>query len=142
MDVERIRADFPILESIIYMDNASTSLTPEPVLEAVLEYYGGYRANVGRGVHRLTGIASQKYNEAHRKVGEFICAEEGRIFTKNTTEAINMVASGMIEEVSQDNYKLAVGYTSDLRRGHQISQAVSGLGEGGRLFEGSRYLLI
>ena len=41
MDVERIRADFSIRESIIYMDNASTRLTPEPVLEAVLEYYGG-----------------------------------------------------------------------------------------------------
>ena len=49
MDVERIRADFPILESIIYMDNASTSLTPEPVLEAVLRYYREYNANVGRG---------------------------------------------------------------------------------------------
>ncbi len=95
MDVERIRADFPILGDIIYMDNAATSLTPEPVLEAALEYYRGYKANVGRGVHRLAGIASQKYNDAHRKVGEFICAEEGLIFTKNTTEAINMVASGL-----------------------------------------------
>ncbi len=95
MDVERIRADFPILASVIYMDSASTSLTPEPVLDAVLEYYRGYRANVGRGVHRLAGITSQKYNDAHRKVGEFICAEGGLIFTKNTTEAINMVASGL-----------------------------------------------
>ncbi len=93
---DNIRADFPILESIIYMDSAATSLTPEPVLEAALEYYRGYKANVGRGVHRLTKRASQKYNDAHRKVGEFICAEGGElIFTKNTTEAINMVASGL-----------------------------------------------
>lgn len=96
MDVERIRADFPILERIIYMDSAATSLTPEPVLEAALEYYREYKANVGRGVHRLARITSQKYNDAHRKVAEFICAEgSGLIFTKNTTEAINMVASGL-----------------------------------------------
>jgi len=96
MDVERIRADFPILESIIYMDSAATSLTPEPVLEAALEYYREYKANVGRGVHRLARITSQKYNDAHRKVAEFICAEgSGLIFTKNTTEAINMIASGL-----------------------------------------------
>ena len=72
MDVESIRADFPILERIIYMDSAATSLTPEPVLEAALEYYREYKANVGRGVHRLARIASQKYNDAHRKVEEFI----------------------------------------------------------------------
>lgn len=93
---ERIRADFPILKDIIYMDSAATSLTPEPVLEAVLSYYREYNANVGRGVHRLSQVASQKYQNAHRKVAEFIGAKEGEvIFTKNTTEAINMVAYGL-----------------------------------------------
>ncbi|MBE0515941.1 MAG: cysteine desulfurase [Methanophagales archaeon] len=91
-----IRADFPILKDIIYMDNAATSLTPEPVLEAVLSYYREYNANVGRGVHRLARFASQRYKDAHRKVAEFIGAKEGEIiFTKNTTEAINMVAYGL-----------------------------------------------
>ncbi|MGB2782922.1 MAG: cysteine desulfurase, partial [Atribacterota bacterium] len=81
---------------IIYMDSASTSLTPEPVLNAVLKYYREYNANVGRGVHRLSQIASQKYRDAHRKVADFIGAnEEEVIFTKNTTEAINTVASGL-----------------------------------------------
>ncbi len=93
---ERIRADFPILEDIIYMDSAATSLTPEPVLEAVLSYYREYNANVGRGVHRLSQVVSQKYQNAHRKVAEFIGANEGEvIFTKNATEAINMVAYGL-----------------------------------------------
>ncbi|MHC1610649.1 MAG: aminotransferase class V-fold PLP-dependent enzyme [Candidatus Methanospirareceae archaeon] len=93
---ERIRADFPILKDIIYMDNASTSLTPEPVLEAVLSYYREYNANVGRGVYRLSQVASQKYKDAHRRVAEFIGAKEGEvIFTRNTTEAINMVAYGL-----------------------------------------------
>ncbi|MDI6886271.1 MAG: cysteine desulfurase [archaeon] len=92
----KIRADFPILKDIIYMDNAATSLTPEPVLEAVLSYYREYNANVGRGVHRLAQFASQRYKDAHRKVAEFIDAKEGEvIFTKNTTEAINMVAYGL-----------------------------------------------
>lgn len=96
MNIKKIRSDFPILNDIIYMDSASTSLTPEPVLNAVLEYYRGYNANVGRGVHRLSQIASQKYRDAHRKVADFIRAkEEEIIFTKNTTEAINMVASGL-----------------------------------------------
>jgi len=93
---EKIRADFPILKDIIYMDSAATSLTPEPVLEAVLGYYREYNANVGRSVHRLSQFATQKYHNAHRKVAEFIGAKEGEvIFTKNTTEATNMVAYGL-----------------------------------------------
>ncbi|MHC1623717.1 MAG: aminotransferase class V-fold PLP-dependent enzyme [Candidatus Methanospirareceae archaeon] len=93
---ERIRADFPIVNDIIYMDSAATSLTPEPVLEAVLSYYREYNANVGRGVYRLSQLVTQKYKGAHSKVAEFIGAREGEvIFTKNTTEAINMVAYGL-----------------------------------------------
>ena len=95
--IEDIRKDFPILNSgIIYMDSAATSLTPEPVLDAVLDYYRNYNANVGRGVHRLTQMASQRYEDAHRKVAEFIGAKpQELIFTKNTTEGINTVASGI-----------------------------------------------
>jgi len=96
MNFSEIKTDFPILKDIIYMDSASTSLTPEPVLNAVLKYYREYNANVGRGVHRLSQVASQKYKDAHRKVADFISSnEEEVIFTKNTTEAINMVASGL-----------------------------------------------
>jgi cysteine desulfurase/selenocysteine lyase len=96
MNFAEIKTDFPILNDIIYMDSASTSLTPEPVLNVVLKYYREYNANVGRGVHRLSQVASQKYKDAHRKVADFIGAnEEEVIFTKNTTEAINTVASGL-----------------------------------------------
>lgn len=97
MRVERIRGDFPILnEGIIYLDNASTSLTPEPVLEVLLEYYRHYRANVERGVHRFSQVASQKYEDAHRKLARFIGADENEvIFTRNTTEGINLVAQGI-----------------------------------------------
>ncbi len=96
MNFAETRADFPILNNLIYLDSAAMSLTPEPVLNAVLEYYREYNANVKRGVHRLSQIASQKYKDAHRKVADFIGAnEEEVIFTKNTTEAINTVASGL-----------------------------------------------
>jgi len=96
MNFAEIRADFPILNNLIYLDSAAMSLTPEPVLNVVLKYYREYNANVGRGVHRLSQIASQKYKDAHRKVADFIGAnEEEVIFTKNTTEAINTVASGL-----------------------------------------------
>jgi cysteine desulfurase/selenocysteine lyase len=98
LDVEAIRGDFPLLEGgIIYLDNAASSLTPEPVLAKMLEYYRRYRANVERGVHRLSQKASVEYEEAHRKVARFIGAQSWRniIFTRNTSEGINLVAQGI-----------------------------------------------
>ncbi|MDF0593101.1 cysteine desulfurase [Methanotrichaceae archaeon M04Ac] len=95
MNPEEIRRDFPLLKDVIYMDSASTSLTPEPVLASILEYYRGYRANVGRGVYRLSRLADDLYRNAHRNVADFIGAEEGVVFTRNTTEAINAVAEGL-----------------------------------------------
>ena len=96
LDIQAIRGDFPILGDIIYLDNAATSFSPEPVLAAMTEFEHSYRANVGRGVHRLTRIATQRYWHAHEKVAGFIGAKEGvTVFTKNTTEAINMVAAGL-----------------------------------------------
>ena len=91
-----IRKDFPILGDIIYLDNAATSFSPEPVVDSVVEFEHRYRANVGRGVHRLTRIATQRYWHAHEKVARFIGGEAGvTVFTKNATDAINMVAQGL-----------------------------------------------
>jgi cysteine desulfurase / selenocysteine lyase len=95
-DVDCVRKDFPILGDIIYLDNAATSFSPEPVIEAMVEFEHNYRANVGRGVHRLTRIASQRYWHGHEKIAEFIGGKAGvTVFTKNTTESINMVAQGL-----------------------------------------------
>jgi cysteine desulfurase/selenocysteine lyase len=95
-EVSGIRKDFPILGDIIYFDNAATSFSPEPVIEAMVEFEHRYRANVGRGVHRFTQISSQRYWHAHDKLAQFIGGSEGvTVFTKNTTEAINMVAQGI-----------------------------------------------
>ena len=101
LDVERIREDFPILQrefdgtQLVYLDNAATSQTPEPVVESITDYYRNYNANVHRGIHQLSQEASIAYEEAHDRVAEFIGASGGReevIFTKNTTESMNLVA--------------------------------------------------
>jgi len=94
--VNDIRKDFPILGDLIYFDNAATSFSPEVVVDAMVEFEHHYRANVGRGVHRFTRIASQRYWHAHDKVAQFIGGTNGvTVFTKNTTEAINMIAQGL-----------------------------------------------
>lgn len=96
MDVSAIRADFPALFDVVYLDSASTSLTPEPVLRALLDYYHQYRANVGRGVYRRAQLADQRYRDAHRKIAAFIGAKEGAVvFTRNASESINVVACGL-----------------------------------------------
>ena len=82
---------------VIYMDSAASSLTPEPVLEKMTEFYHRYRANVDRGIHQLSQKASEEYESAHRKVARFIDArsEEEIIMTRNTTEGLNIVANGL-----------------------------------------------
>ena len=100
LDVERIREDFPILErefggeQLVYLDNAATSQTPEPVVETIADYYRTTNANVHRGLHQLSQEASVAYEEAHDRVAEFIGADgrEEVVFTKNTTESMNTVA--------------------------------------------------
>jgi cysteine desulfurase/selenocysteine lyase len=99
-DVEEIRRDFPILDRriegkrLVYLDNAATSQKPRQVIEALTEYYEEHNANIHRGVHRLATEATAAYEEARRKVARFLGAPEttGLIFTRGTTEAINLVA--------------------------------------------------
>lgn len=98
LDVKQVRKDFPILRTgVIYLDSTASSLTPEPVLQKMLEFYREYRANVERGVHRLSQRASEEYEQAHDKVAEFIHArsESEIVMTRNTTEGINIVANGL-----------------------------------------------
>ena len=91
-----IRKEIPLTNDLIYFDNASTSLMPTSVLDEINEYELTSRANVGRGVHRLSQISSQLYWDAHEKVREFIRGSDGVcVFGKNCTEAINQVAWGM-----------------------------------------------
>jgi len=98
LDVQSIRKDFPILfKGVTYLDSAASSLTPEPVVLKEMEFYREYRANVERGVHRFSQIASEEYENAHAEVAHFIGAP-GRAnvaMVRNTTEAINLVANSI-----------------------------------------------
>ena len=99
-DVNRVRADFPILERqvhgkpLVYLDNAATSQKPEVVIASMSDYYRRYNANIHRGVHTLAEEATAAYENARRKVGRFINAYRPSevILVRNTTEAINLVA--------------------------------------------------
>jgi cysteine desulfurase / selenocysteine lyase len=99
-DVEEIRRDFPILDrridgkKLVYLDNAATSQKPRQVIQALTEYYEEHNANIHRGVHRLAAEATAAYEEARQKVARFLGAPDvrGLIFTRGTTEAINLVA--------------------------------------------------
>jgi cysteine desulfurase / selenocysteine lyase len=100
LDVAEIRKDFPILEElvngkkVIYLDSGASSLRPEPVVNAMLDYYHKFNANIHRGVYRWSDEATHKYEAAHVKVARFINAKTPKeiIFTRNATEAINLVA--------------------------------------------------
>lgn len=99
-DWDSIRADFPILDQkvgespLIYFDNAATSQKPQAVIDALVRYYQRDNANVHRGLHELSTRATEAYEGARRKLAAFIGArsEEEIIFTRGTTEGINLVA--------------------------------------------------
>jgi cysteine desulfurase/selenocysteine lyase len=99
-DVNKVRDDFPILKQqvnghpLVYLDNGATSQKPQSVIDAIVNYYTTTNSNVHRGVHTLSQQATDSYEGARSKVREFINAgkDEEIIFTRNTTEGINLVA--------------------------------------------------
>ncbi len=101
LNVQEIRDDFPILNRtlsddtpLVYLDNAATTQTPKQVVETIVEYYYSTNANVHRGIHTLSQEASIAYENAHDTLADFIGASgrEEMVFTKNTTESLNLVA--------------------------------------------------
>jgi cysteine desulfurase/selenocysteine lyase len=101
LDVDRVRALFPVLARetrpgvpLIYLDSAATSQKPRQVIDAVSSFYERQNANIHRGIHRLAEEATQAYETARQRVADFIQAPSSRqvIFTRNTTESINLVA--------------------------------------------------
>ena len=102
LDVTAIRADFPILQQehspgkpLIFLDNAASSQRPVQVINAINDYYQRYHANVHRGIHKLSEMATTAYEGARVTVKKFINAKSSRevIFTRGTTEGINLVAN-------------------------------------------------
>ncbi|MAC86912.1 MAG: cysteine desulfurase CsdA [Gammaproteobacteria bacterium] len=100
--VEKIRADFPILQRtvngkpLVYFDNAATSQTPKIVIDAIVNYYSNYNANIHRGVHTLSQEATDLYEQARITLQKHFNAKHAYeiIFTSGTTHSINVVASG------------------------------------------------
>ena len=101
-DVEKIRKDFPILKRevngypLVYFDNAATAQTPVQVMDAIVDYYSNYNANIHRGVHALSQEATDKYEQARIKIQKHFNAAKAHeiIFTSGTTHGINLVANG------------------------------------------------
>ncbi|WP_073309015.1 aminotransferase class V-fold PLP-dependent enzyme [Flavobacterium terrae] len=109
LDIQKIRADFPILEQkvngkpLIYFDNGATSQKPRVVIDAITKYYEEINANIHRGVHTLSQLATDAYEASREKVRNHINAKEVYevIFTSGTTQGINLVASGMASLVKE-----------------------------------------
>jgi cysteine desulfurase/selenocysteine lyase len=111
-DVEKIRHDFPILardvrgKKLVYLDNAATSQKPRTVIEAITRYYEQENANIHRGVHFLSQLATSEHDRARQAVRDFINAADVKelIFVRGTTEAINLVAQtyGRVNVASGD----------------------------------------
>ena len=110
------REDFPILNELVndrplvYLDNAATTQKPQAVLDAILEAYSKWNANVHRGVHHLSQVATQKHEEARKIVADFIHAktEEEIIFTKGATDSINMLAWSFGEAMVKEGDEIVV----------------------------------
>ena len=110
LEIMQIKKDFPILsrkingKGLIYLDNSATTQKPLQVIEAMNEYYKTYNANVHRGIHKLSEEATLAYEEAHQKVANFINAQfEEIIFTKNTTESLNLLAYSLSNEINEND---------------------------------------
>ncbi len=101
LDTARIRSDFPILahkengQRLVYLDNAATSQKPRKVIDAIVHYYNFHNANVHRGAYALAVEATEAYEAARTAVARFVnaWAREGVVFTRGTTESINLVAA-------------------------------------------------
>ena len=99
--IHDIRADFPILQTkihnkpLVYFDNAATTQKPKIVIDRIQDYYETKNANIHRGVHHLSQVATQDYEDARSRIQKYIGAAKSEeiIFTKGTTDGINLVAS-------------------------------------------------
>jgi cysteine desulfurase/selenocysteine lyase len=113
IDIDKVRADFPILKEtvngkpLVYFDNAATSQKPQIVIDSIVDYYSKYNANIHRGVHTLSQLATDAYEEARVKIQKHFNAKKTHeiLFTAGTTHSINIVATG---------------FTSLLKKGDEI----------------------
>ncbi|MFC4739862.1 aminotransferase class V-fold PLP-dependent enzyme [Flavobacterium ponti] len=115
LDIQKIRAQFPILSQqvngkpLVYFDNGATSQKPQIVIDAIVNYYSRYNANIHRGVHTLSQLATDAYEQARLKIQKHFNARKSYeiIFTSGTTESINLVANGF-ESILQKGDEIIV----------------------------------
>jgi cysteine desulfurase/selenocysteine lyase len=133
-DVSRIRADFPILHTrshgkhLVYLDNGATTQKPRAVIERLIRYYETENANIHRGVYELSQRATDVYEEARRIVARFINAAEDKevIFTRGTTEAINLVAASFGRKFIREGDEIIVSaleHHSDIVPWQMVAEA-------------------
>lgn len=111
LDIQKIREDFPILKRevngkpLVYFDNAATSQTPQIVIDAIVDYYSNYNANIHRGVHSLSQEATDAYEQARIKIQKHFNAAKSYeiILTSGATESINLVASSFEKLIAQED---------------------------------------
>lgn len=116
LDIERLRDDFPIFRQeigghpLVYLDNAATSQKPAAVIEAIDRYYRETNSNIHRGVHTLAERATAQYENARAKIAGFINAAETRevVFTRGTTESVNLVAQAYLRPLLQPGDEILV----------------------------------
>ena len=115
-DVQKYRRDFPILsrtvngKPLVYFDNGATTQKPQQVIDSIVRYYSGYNANIHRGVHRLSQEASAAYEEARAIVRHHLGAgsDEEIIFTKGTTDSVNLVAAAYLRNRLQPGDEVVI----------------------------------
>lgn len=116
IDINKIRAEFPILSTqvfgkpLVYLDNGATTQKPDCVIDKISDIYGHTNANIHRGVHHLSQEATELTEESRRKIQKFINAKSSQevIFTKGTTESVNLVASSFCKAFCNEGDEIIV----------------------------------
>ena len=116
MDVKRIREDFPMLNNktmqgkpLVYFDNGATSLKPQCVIDAIVDYYTNYTSNAHRGDYDIAHKVDETYDAIRHKVAEFIYANDNEVvFTAGTSMSINMIAHGLASKILTENDEILI----------------------------------
>ena len=118
LDIDKIRADFPILQRtvhgkpLVYLDTAASAQRPMAVIDATSNFYLNHNANIHRGVHLLSQEATEDYEQARTRIASFINAPSDQecIFTRGTTESINLVAHSFVRPQLQAGDEILISW--------------------------------
>ena len=116
LDIESIRKEFPILarevhgKPLVYFDNGATTQKPQCVLDRIMRSYTLENSNIHRGVHYLSGVATEAHEAARQRVADFIgaCSKDEILFTRGTTESVNLVARTLADQICHEGDEIVV----------------------------------